>query len=344
MKKLITTALTAAFTLTLGLTAFAADCSANWYLDSAGWHIKDENSTMLKNTWLCDDVQDPTKSTWYLIDSSGTMVISPLVQDGTGNLYSLETEHTGYYGSLRHTDGTYDGIALTFEQDHNGSFGAIRSGADALKAKYSIADISSINNLNTVYTSSFTSENAASEGVAAGSSSPASGTGTGADMALMKSKWSDELSRGQFVVDSSKPEWQDGKTNIRYFSRFGDYFGSDTCLGGGYVYIEQAGCEAATAWSEDGYMLADCYTPDGYYVNTYGVVEIDGITVEHKGGLSCMYAVCYADGTSVDPNNCDYSRVPSRCTHSFPANELLKWGRLIYKCTNNTWHDPYNEL
>jgi len=157
----------------LSLTAFAASYSDNWYQDGNGWHIKDGSGATVKNAWVCDDVQDPTRSTWYLIDGNGDMVSNPLVKDGTGNHYSLETAHDGYYGMLRYKNGTYDGMALTFEQSHNGSFGAVKNGLDALKAKYSVKDISNINNSNCVYTSSF--------GTGKGSSTTVSQTGNTSD-------------------------------------------------------------------------------------------------------------------------------------------------------------------
>ena len=137
------------------VTAFAANFSPNWYEDGAGWHIKDSKGATVKDAWLCDDVQDPSKNTWYLIDGNGNMVSDPLVQDGTGNYYSLETEHNGYYGMLRYKNGTYGGVALTFNQKHDGSFAAITGGLNELKAKYAVKSVAHINNSNCVYTSSF---------------------------------------------------------------------------------------------------------------------------------------------------------------------------------------------
>ena len=43
------------------------------------------------------------------------MVNTGLVQDQTGNIYSLETSHNGYYGMLRYKSGAYDGVYLDLE-------------------------------------------------------------------------------------------------------------------------------------------------------------------------------------------------------------------------------------
>lgn len=155
------------------VTAFAANFSPNWYEDGAGWHIKDSKGATVKDAWLCDDVQDPSKNTWYLIDGNGNMVSDPLVQDGTGNYYSLETEHNGYYGMLRYKNGTYGGVTLTFNQKHDGSFAAITGGLNELKAKYAVKSVAHINNSNCVYTSSFGTgaQAAAQTGASAGASS-----------------------------------------------------------------------------------------------------------------------------------------------------------------------------
>ena len=149
------------------ITTFASEptYSANWYQESNGtWKIKDSNGATVKNAWLCDDVVPANgKNVWYLLDAGGNMISAGLVQDGTGNYYSLETNHDGYYGMLRYKSGIYDGIYLELESSHNGSFAAIKNadGIEALKAKYGLTKVS-INNDNCVYTSSFTSSQTSS--------------------------------------------------------------------------------------------------------------------------------------------------------------------------------------
>ena len=146
------------------ITAFAADTfSANWYQEQNGtWKIKDGNGTIVTNAWLCDDaIPANGKDVWYLLDANGNMISAGLVQDGTGNYYSLETNHNGYYGMLRYKSGTYDGVYLELESSHNGSFAAIKNadGIEALKTKYGLTKVN-INNSNIVYTSSFNAPNA----------------------------------------------------------------------------------------------------------------------------------------------------------------------------------------
>lgn len=145
----------------LALTAFGQSFSEYWYQDGAGWHIKDGNGTLQKNCWLCDDaVPENGRNIWYLIDGDGDMIAAGLVQDGTGNYYSLEMNHDGYFGMLRYQSGTYtaDGLTvnLALEGSHNGSFAAILNadGLAALKEKYGVKKVT-IDNSNIVYTSAF---------------------------------------------------------------------------------------------------------------------------------------------------------------------------------------------
>lgn len=146
------------------ITAQAAEAtptfSSYWYQDVDGtWKVKDNNGNIIKNAWLCDDaVTSNGKEVWYLLDSNGNMVTSGLVQDNTGNFYSLETNHNGYYGMLRYKSGNYDGIYLDLEASHNGSFAKIKNadGIEALKAKYGVTTFT-VGNESCVYTSEFNS-------------------------------------------------------------------------------------------------------------------------------------------------------------------------------------------
>lgn len=141
-------------------TVYAAETtfSSYWYQDTDGtWKVRDGNGNIIKNAWLCDDaVASNGQNVWYLIDGNGNMVSAGLVQDQTGNYYSLETNHNGYYGMLRYKSGNYDGIDLNLESSHNGSFAAIlnEEGINSLKSKYGVTTVN-ISNANCVYTSSF---------------------------------------------------------------------------------------------------------------------------------------------------------------------------------------------
>lgn len=139
-----------------------ATFSQYWYQDTQGnWHIRDGNGNMVTNAWLCDDaVPSNGQNVWYLIDSSGNLITSGLVRDQTGNYYSLETNHNGFYGMLRYQSGTYDGINLTLDSNHTGSFAAIQN-PEAIQALQSIHGLTevSINNSNCLYTSNFAHTN-----------------------------------------------------------------------------------------------------------------------------------------------------------------------------------------
>ena len=165
-----------AITMLTAITSFAAGTfSDNWYVDeeTGKWRLLGRDGYDVVNAWVCDDaVPANGKEVWYLIDGSGYMYSSGLVQDTTGNYYSLETNHNGYYGMLRHQSGTYDGVYLDLEQSHNGSFGAIKNqaGIDALKAKYGVEKFD-LDNGNIVYTSNEKMTSKAGGGAATGSSS-----------------------------------------------------------------------------------------------------------------------------------------------------------------------------
>ena len=145
-------------TITAQAAEQAPTFSEYWYQSEDGaWHIKDRNGNTIKNGWVCDDaVASNGQNIWYLIDANGNMVSHGLVKDQTGNIYSLETNHNGYYGMLRHTSGNYDGVYLDIEQSHDGAFGKIKNadGINALQSKYGLAVVD-INNSNCYYTSTF---------------------------------------------------------------------------------------------------------------------------------------------------------------------------------------------
>lgn len=148
------------FAAIISITAFANTTYSDfWKQDASGnWFVQKPDGTKVVNAWLCDDaVAANGKDVWYLLDANGQMISAGLVQDGTGNYYSIETEHNGYYGMLRYKSGNYGGIDLQLEGSHNGSFAAIKNadGIAALNAKYGLKSIANINNANCVYTSSF---------------------------------------------------------------------------------------------------------------------------------------------------------------------------------------------
>lgn len=140
----------------------AVTFSPNWFANIYGvWRIKDKAGNIVTNAWLCDDaVTANGKNVWYLLTADGAMVAAGLVQDNTGNFYSLETNHDGYFGMLRYTDGYYNcngqQVYLKFSHEHNGTFGAVinADGIEKLKAIYGVTKFG-IGNENAVYTKTF---------------------------------------------------------------------------------------------------------------------------------------------------------------------------------------------
>ena len=159
-KLLKTSIITLSFVYMFCMPAYAntPTFSEYWFQDSQGnWKVRDNNGNVVKNAWLCDDaVESNGQNIWYLIDATGNMVSTGLVQDQTGNIYSLETSHNGYYGMLRYKSGAYDGVYLDLESSHGGSFAKIKNqeGVAGLQGIYGLTQVN-IDNSNCVYTSSF---------------------------------------------------------------------------------------------------------------------------------------------------------------------------------------------
>jgi len=141
----------------LNANAKGATFSSRWTAIGGKWIYPGRDGNPLRSCWLCDDAVVSNRfDVWYLLGEDGTMLDAGLVQDLTGNFYSLEMRHNGYYGMLRYQDGYYDGIYLKFEHEHNGRFGAIlnQDGIEALKKKYGVT-VFNIDNRSCIYTSSY---------------------------------------------------------------------------------------------------------------------------------------------------------------------------------------------
>ena len=167
IKKALLLAATMGLMLGISLTAQAATYSSYWVEENGAWKVKDPSGNVIANAWLCDDaVLENGKDVWYLLDANGNMITAGLVQDGTGNFYSLETDHNGYYGMLRYQSGNYDGIDLMLDADHNGSFAAVlnQDGLSALKEKYGVTAVS-IDNNNIVYTGNFATQSSTQQSI-----------------------------------------------------------------------------------------------------------------------------------------------------------------------------------
>ena len=137
--------------------------SPRWQKRADGkWFITRTNGQIVTNAWLCDDVVPSNgKKVWYLLQADGTMLTAGLVQDKTGNFYSMEMDpHNQHYGMLRYKSGYYDcggqKIYLELEENNISSLGAIRN-ADAISKLKSIYGLTTypIGNETATYTSNF---------------------------------------------------------------------------------------------------------------------------------------------------------------------------------------------
>ena len=103
-------------------------------------------------------------------------------------------------------------------------------------------------------------------------------------------------------IDTSKPECNNGVTNIYMKDAVGSRW---TRVHGGWYFLGYDNTDVeAIALNDEGYLLADTVTPDGYYVNKRGVLEIDGREVTHCE--ECMYIASSIDVP--DKNHVDLSK------------------------------------
>lgn len=120
------------------ITAQAAELnqSPRWHADSNGvWYLKNEAGTgNVVNSWFQD-----LDGSWYLLAPGDGHMYAGLIHDTlTDKWYYCQTEHDGYYGRMAHVDGVYtvnnQQVHLAFNQNHDGTFGAITSGLSSLQS------------------------------------------------------------------------------------------------------------------------------------------------------------------------------------------------------------------
>lgn len=136
-------------------------------------------------------------------------------------------------------------------------------------------------------------------------------------------------------IDTSRPEWNNGVTNIKMIEDVGSRWSKTH---GGWYYLSYDGLDVeAIALNDDGYLLADTITPDGYYINKRGVLEIDGREVTHNE--ECLYlasSVNAPDPNHVDPNKYKYWEVG--IGHSWSMSSM-PYGKLIYNHIHSYDHE-----
>lgn len=100
----------------------------------------------------------------------------------------------------------------------------------------------------------------------------------------------------------------------------------------------------AIAVNPEGYILVNTTTPDGYYVDQYGILTIDGRRVYH--GKNCnvfpfWYDLIDKNGKVVpDKNNCDLSKINVIGLKNIISDSAvlhIPWGKLVY---NHCFYSP----
>lgn len=102
--------------------------SDRWEGAGDTWKVRTQDGTSyLTNSWFQDN-----DSSWYMLGADGTMYAGLVTDLSTGKSYLLNTQHDGTFGKMLTQDGVYtvngSQVYLTFNQSHDGSYGAITQG------------------------------------------------------------------------------------------------------------------------------------------------------------------------------------------------------------------------
>lgn len=134
MKSLKVLGLAIGMSFSLPLLSYAAQ-SSRWVGSGDRWQVSDNNGGFIKDCWFEDDVTHH----WYMLGAEdGSVMYSGLVTDkSTGKSYLLNVNHDGTFGRMLTVDGVYNingvDVYMTFNQAHDGSFGAITSGLSEVR-------------------------------------------------------------------------------------------------------------------------------------------------------------------------------------------------------------------
>ena len=102
--------------------------SDRWEGSGDTWRVRNANGNgYLINSWFQD-----LDGSWYMLGADGIMYSGLVTDQSTGKSYLLNTQHDGTFGRMLTADGVYNvngvNVYLTFNQSHDGNFGAITSG------------------------------------------------------------------------------------------------------------------------------------------------------------------------------------------------------------------------
>lgn len=135
-KGLMALGLAMGISLSMSLLSYANPTqSARWVGSGDRWQVSDNQGGFIKDCWFEDDITHH----WYMIGAEdGSVMYSGLVTDkSTGKSYLLNVNHDGTFGRMITVDGVYNingvDVYMTFNQAHDGSFGAITSGLSEVR-------------------------------------------------------------------------------------------------------------------------------------------------------------------------------------------------------------------
>lgn len=108
--------------------------SDRWEGAGDTWKVRTQDGTSyLTNSWFQDN-----DASWYMLGSDGTMYAGLITDLSTGKSYLLNTQHDGTFGKMLTQNGVYtvngSQVYLTFNQSHDGSYGAIQSGLSEVRS------------------------------------------------------------------------------------------------------------------------------------------------------------------------------------------------------------------
>ena len=141
---------------------------------------------------------------------------------------------------------------------------------------------------------------------------------------------------GYLIVDSTKSATSNGSTNIKYWLGNHEngwawipYFKFSANASGVYL--------CAVAFDENGYLLVNTTTPDGFYVNEYGMLEINGVPVVHTGecGVLPWSSTIYDNNGNIitDKNNSPLNNMnvnQNMMNIRNYLNGIIPFGQLVY--------------
>lgn len=133
-KVLAVSMLSLSLTTSMGIVSWADSTTGiicqtdRWQGSGDSWKLLNESRTgYVTNSWFQD-----LDGSWYMLSQDGTMYSGLVTDQSTGKSYLLNTNHDGTYGRMLTQNGTYTvngkSVYLTFDQTHNGTFGAILTG------------------------------------------------------------------------------------------------------------------------------------------------------------------------------------------------------------------------